>query len=161
MEIHGVEDLMHLLKRRYDTSERRQEWRALSGRNHLTGEYDTFVLSDDKIFQIKAVEISPKNMVGMGCEVGSATPDLSDLFRHGASVPLGVVSRGQEASAVIMFGMQQYSSDVSQVLKDEYFSSKQDKLESDLGRRLDKLLERPEFKSSYRRMREDQESYFA
>jgi hypothetical protein len=161
MEIHGVEDLMHLLKRRYDASERRHEWRALSGRNHLTGEYDTFVFSDDKIFQIKAVEISPSNMVGVGCELGSSTPDLSDIFRHGASVPLGVVSRRQDASAVMMFGMQQYSSDASHVLKNEYFSSKQDKLDSDLGRRLDKLLERPEFRSSYRRMREDQESYYA
>lgn len=161
MEIHGVDELMRLLKGRYDLSEQRQEWRALSGRDHVTGEYDTFVFSDDRIYQIKAVEISPKNMVGVGCEVGSASPDLSEVSRLGSAVPLGVVSRGQDASAVIMFGMQQYSSDASQMLKDEYFSSKQDRLESDLKRRLDKLLERPQLRASYRRMREDQESYFA
>ncbi|UCE90818.1 MAG: hypothetical protein JSV90_05125 [Methanobacteriota archaeon] len=161
MEIHGVEELMLMLKRRYDASEHRHEWRALSGRDHVTGEYDTFVFSEDKIYQIKAVEISPQNMVGVGSEVGSSSPDLAGVSGRGSPVPLGVVSRKQDASAVVMFGLQQYSSDAALMLKDEFFSSKQDRLEADLKRRLDKLLERPQLRSSYRRMREDQESYFA
>ena len=161
LEIHGVDELMRLLKGRYDISKRRQEWRALSGRNHVTGEYDTFVFSDESVYQIRAAEVSPKNMVGVGCDVGPVTPDLAELAMQGSPVPLGLVSRSQQASAIIMFGMQQYSSDVSHLLKEEYFSSKQDRLESDLRARLDRLLERPEFRSSYRRLREDQESYFS
>lgn len=161
MEIHGVEELMHLLKLRYDSSEQRQDWRALSGRNHTTGDYDTFIFAEDRVYQIKAIEISPRNMVGVGCEVGTCSPDLTEISRQGSPVPLGVVSRRQDASSVIMFGMQQYSSDATLQLKDEFFSSRQDRLESDLKRRLDKVLERPQLRSSYRRMREDQESYFA
>ena len=152
---------MHLLKSRYDSSERKQDWRALSGRNHATGDYDTFVFAEDKVYQIKAVEVSPRNMVGVGCEVGSCSPDLSEISKKGSPVPLGVVSRSPEASSIMMFGLQQYSSDATLLLKDEFFSSRQDRLESDLKRRLDRLLERPQLRSSYRRMREDQESYFA
>ncbi len=161
MEIHGVEELMLLLKGRYDLSERKQMWRALSGRDHVTGEYDTFIFSDDKVYQIRAMEVSPRNMVGVGCEVGSISPDLADLARQGSPVPLGLVSRSRSASAVTMLGMQQYSSDTSWLLKEEYFSSRQDKLEGDLRRRLDSLFERPEFRSSYRHVREAQDSYFA
>ena len=161
MEFHGIEELMKRLKGLYDTSDRRSEWRALTGRDHVNGVFDTFVFSDDVVYQIKAVEVAPKKMIAVGGEVGSGSADLAEISRRGSPVPIGVVSRATDASAVIMFGMQQYSSDVADVLKAEYFQSKQDRLENDLQRRLDSVLRRPEFRTSYRQLREDQEFYFS
>lgn len=161
MEFHGIEELMRRLKLQYDSSERRSEWRALTGRDHVSGVYDTFVFAEDVVHQIKAIEVAPKRMVAVGRPVGSSSPDLSEMTLKGSPVPIGMVSRATDASAIIMLGMQQYSSDVAYTLKTEYFGSKQDRLEHDLERRLDSVLERPEFRTSYRRLREDQESYFS
>lgn len=161
MELHGVDQLMRHLKGRYDSSERRHEWRALSGRDHANGKYDTFIFSDDTVYQIRSTEVSPRRMVAVGGEVGSNSPDLFELIKDGSPIPLGVISKAADASAIVMLGMQQYSSDVADILRSEHFHSKQDRLEGELEARLDRLLERPEFRTSYRRLREDQESYFA
>jgi hypothetical protein len=161
MEIHGIEELMRYLKGRYDSSERRHEWRALSGRDHISGRNDTFIFSEDKVYQIRSTEFSPRRMVAVGGEVGSNSPDLFELTKNGSPIPLGVMSKAADASAVIMFGIQQYSSDATDLLRHEHFDSKQDRLDEELETKLDKLLERPEYRTSYRRLREDQESYFA
>jgi hypothetical protein len=161
MELHGVEELMRCLKGRYDSSERRHEWRALSGRDHISGRNDTFIFSEDRVYQIRSTEVSPRVMVAAGVEVGSNSPDMLELTRNGSPIPLGVMSKAADASAVIMFGVQQYSSDATHVLKHEHFDSKQDRLDVELEAKLDRLLERPEYRASYRRLREDQESYFA
>ena len=161
MEFHGIEELMKRLKGLYDASEHTSEWRALTGRDHVNGVFDTFVFSEDVVYQIKAVEVAPKKMIAVGGEVGSGSVDLAEISQRGSPVPIGVVSRPTDASAIIMFGMQQYSSDVADMLKAEYFQSRQDHLESDLKRRLNTVLKRPEFRASYRRLREDQESYFS
>ncbi|UCE81094.1 MAG: hypothetical protein JSV94_01285 [Methanobacteriota archaeon] len=161
MEFQGIDDLMKCLKNQYDASGRKNEWRALTGRDHVNGTYDTFVFSEEKVHQIKAVEVAPKKMVAVGGEMGSSSPDLAEIASKGSPVPIGMVSRATEASIIVMFGMQQYSSDIADVLKTEYFRSKQDRLESELKQRLDALLERPEFRTSYRTLRENQESYFS
>ncbi|MCJ7490069.1 MAG: hypothetical protein MUO87_08030 [Thermoplasmata archaeon] len=161
MELHGIDELMRHLKGRYDSSERRHEWRALSGRDHTSGKYDTFIFSEDRVYQIRSAEVSPRRMVAVGGEVGSNSPDLFELTKSGSPIPLGVISKATDASAIVMLGMQQYSSDVADVLRNEHFHSRQDRLEGELEAKLDKLLERPEFRTSYRRLREDQNSYFA
>ena len=46
MEFRGIDEFMLYLKGRYDLSERRQDWRALTGRNHVTSEYDTFIFTE-------------------------------------------------------------------------------------------------------------------
>lgn len=161
MELHGIDELMRHLKGRYDSSECKHEWRALSGRDHASGKYDTFIFSDDRVYQIRSAEVSPRSMVAVGGEVGSNSPDLFDLIKDGSPIPLGVISKATDASAIVMLGMQQYSSDIADVLRSEHFHSRQDRLEGELDAKLDKLLERPELRASYRRLREDQESYFA
>lgn len=161
MEFHCIDEFMLYLKTQFDRSECRQDWRVLTGRDHATSAYDTFIFTDKKVFQIKAKEFAPKKMVSVACEVGDASPDLLELIRGGAPVPLNVVSRTPSAYSVIMFGMQQYSSDVSDTLRREYYSSRQDQLERDLARSLNALLERPEYRRAYRDLREAQEGYFA
>jgi hypothetical protein len=161
MELQGVEEFMRYLKTKYDESERKQEWRALSGRDHLSSSHDTFIFTDKRVFQIKALEVAPEKMVGVASEVGGPSPDLLELTRDGAPVPLSVISRAQDASAVMMFGMQQYSSDVADVFRREYYGSKQDALRADLDRMVSNVIQRPEYKRAYHDYKERQEGYFA
>ena len=117
MEFQGIEEFMRYLKTKYDESERKQEWRALSGRDHVSSSYDTFIFTDQKVYQIKSLELMPQRMVAVANEVGGPSPDMLDLVRGGAPVPLSVISKAKDASAVVMFGMQQYSSDVADVVQ--------------------------------------------
>jgi len=161
MEFHGIDEFMLYLKAQFDRSERKQNWRALTGRDHVSSAYDTFIFTDEKVFQVKAKEFAPKKMASVACEVGNPSPDLLELIKGGAPVPLNVISRTPSAHSVIMFGMQQYSSEVSDLLRREYYSSRQDRLESDLDRSLKVLLERPDYRRAYRDLRDSQEGYFA
>ncbi len=161
MEFHGIDEFMLKLKARYDRSERKQDWRALSGRDHVCSTYDTFILTDERVFQIKAIEVVPGKMAAVAQDVGSGSCDLAEMTRVGAPVPLSVVSRPKDACAVLMFGMQQYSSDLADMFKREYYSSKQDLLKNELDRQVKVLLERPEYRSAYRSLKEREEGYFA
>ncbi|MEM0343876.1 MAG: hypothetical protein QXJ32_03970 [Thermoplasmata archaeon] len=161
MEFHGIEEFMRYLKVKFDESERKPDWRALTGRDHVSGVNDTFIFSEAKVYQIKSVEVSPGQMVAVAAEVGDRSPDMLELMDRGARVPLSVVSKSPDAYSVIMFGLQQYSSDAADLLRREYFYSKQDRLDSDLERRLKLMLERPEYRRGYRELRERQEVYFA
>lgn len=161
MEFNGIDEFMLYLKAQFDKSERRQDWRALTGRNHVTSDYDTFVFTDEKVFQIRAKEVVPKQMAAVAREVGGPSPDLLELIKGGSTVPLNVMSRSPSAYSVIMFGVQQYSSDISDLLRKEYYGSKQDQLDRELGRSVKVLLDRPELRRAYRSMRQDQDGYFA
>ncbi len=161
MEFHGIDEFMRYLKGKYDLSERKQDWRALTGRNHVKGAYDTFVFTDQKVYQIKATEVAPKKMAAVASEVGGPSPDLLEAIKGGSPVPLSVISRSPSAYSVIMFGMQQYSSEISDMLRREYYSSRQDRLEHDLQRSLNVLLERPEYRRAYRELKETQDSHYA
>lgn len=161
MEFQGIDEFMRFLKAKYDASDRRHEWRALSGRDHVSSSFDTFILTDERVYQIKSVELLPQRMVAVANEVGGPSPDMLALLRGGAPVPLSVISKRDDASAVVMFGMQQYSSDVADVLKREYYGSRQDALKSELDHRVKNLIERPEYRRAYRGQREREEGYFA
>ena len=160
MEFQGIDEFMRYLKVKFDESERKQDRRALTGRNHVHGQNDTFIFTDKKVYQIKSVEIAPQKMAAIGREVGGPSPDMLEQIKGGAPIPLNVVSRSPDAYSVIMFGMQQYSSEVADLFRNEYYSSKQDELQRDLKHQLNLLLERPEFQASYRKIKESQESYF-
>jgi len=161
MELQGIDEFMRYLKVKFDESERKQDWRALTGRNHVQGQNDTFIFTDTKVYQIKSVEVAQHRMAAVGREVGGPSPDMLELVKGGAPIPLNVVSRSTDAYSVIMFGMQQYSSEVADLFRNEYYSSRQDELQTDLRRQLNILLERPEYRASYRKIRESQEGYFA
>jgi len=161
MEFQGVEELMRRLKAEWDSSGARQDWRALTGRDHITGSYDTFVFSDEKVYQIKAKEFAPRRMVAVGSELGQRSDELLGLMSKGAPVPLGVMSRSTDASLIMMVGMQHYSSEATDELRREYFHSKQDRMKSDLDLELGRLLDRPEYRRSFRSLHDDQAAYFA
>jgi len=161
MEFHGIDEFMRYLKGRFDLSERKQDWRVLTGRDHVNSTNDTFIFTDQRVYQIKSVEVAPRTMAAVSREIGGPSPDMLEVIKGGAPVPLSVISRSPDAYSVIMFGMQQYSSDIADLLRLEYYNSKQDELQKELGRRLKVLLERPEYRCAYRNMKEGQEGYFA
>lgn len=161
MDFHGIDEFMHYLKTRYDESERKQEWRALSGRNHVDGNHDTFIFTDSKVYQIKAAEVSRTGKVAVGRELGGSAPDMIELLKGGSPVPLSVVSQVIGAPSVIMFGTQQYSSDIADTFRREYFHDRQDELKAELDRKVGAVVSRPEYRRAYREMRESQDSYFA
>jgi hypothetical protein len=161
MEFHGIEEFMRYLKAKYDESERKQDWRALTGRDHVRVINDSFIFTDRKVYQIKSEEIAPRKVAAVAREVGGPSPDMLELLKGGAPMPFSVLSRTSDAYSVIMFGMQQYSSDIADLLKIEYYQSKQDALLRDLKRKVDVLLENPEYRSSYRKLREGRDGYFA
>ena len=161
MELHGIDEFMRYLKTKFDEIELKQDWRALTGRNHIHSENDTFIFTDRSVFQIKSVEFAPQRMVAVANEIGGPSPDMLELVRGGAPMPLNVVSKSPSAYDVIMFGMQQYSSEIADTFRNEYYVSKQDRLHSELDRRLKVMLEKPEFSTSYRKLKESQEGYFA
>lgn len=161
MEFHGIDEFMRYLKVKFDESERKQDWRALTGRNHVHGENDTFIFTDTRVYQIKSVEIAPHRMAAVGHEVGGPSPDMLELVRGGAPIPLNVVSKAPDAYSVVMFGMQQYSSEVADLFRNEYYSSRQDEIQNALKHQVDLLLQRPEYRASYRKIRQSQEGYFA
>jgi len=161
MEFHGIDEFMRYLKGRFDLSERKQDWRALTGRDHVNSTNDTFVFADDRVYQIKSVEVAARRMAAVAREVGGPSPDMLELIKGGAPVPLNVISKSRDAYSVVMFGMQQYSSDIADLMRREYYGSKQDGLQNELDRRLKVFLERPEYRSAYRNLKESQEGYFA
>jgi hypothetical protein len=161
MEFHGIDQFMRHLQAKFDECERRHEWRVLTGRDHIRGINDSFIFTDQKVYQIKSEEVAPRKVAAVAREVGGPSPDMLDLIKGGAPIPLSVISRSSDAYSVIMFGMQQYSSDIADLLKLEFYQSKQDELFRDLMRNVDVMLERPEYRSSHRRLKESQERYFA
>lgn len=161
MELLGIDDFMRYLKAKFDESERKQDWRALTGRDHARSQYDTFIFTDKKVFQIKAAEVAPQRMAAVACEVGGPSPDLLEMTKTASQVPLNVTARSPDMYSIIMFGMQQYSSDIADQFRREYYSSRQDLLERELDRRVKVFMERPEFRASRRQALESQEGYFA
>jgi hypothetical protein len=161
MDFHGIDEFMWYLKTRYDESERKQEWRALSGRNHVDGSHDTFIFTDSRVYQIKAAEVSRTGKVAVGKELGSSAPDMLELIKGGSPVPLSVISQAMGSPSVVMFGTQQYSSDIADTFRREFFHDRQGDLKTELDRKVDAVVSRPEFRRAYRELREGQDSYFA
>ena len=161
MDFHGIDEFMLYLKTRYDESERKQEWRALSGRNHVDSTHDTFIFTDTRVYQIKAAEVSKTGKVAVGKELGGSAPDMLDLIKGGSPVPLSVVSQSIGSPSVIMFGTQQYSSDIAETFRREYFHDRQDEFKAELDRKVSAVVTRPEYRRAYRELRESQDSYFA
>jgi hypothetical protein len=161
MEFYGIDEFMRYLKTKFDECERKHEWRALTGRNHVRSENDTFIFTDRTVYQIKSAEIAPRVFAAAGVEVGGPSPDMLELVKDGAPIPLSVASPSTNAQSIIMFGLQQYSSETTDLFRNEYYHAKQDQLEHDLEHKLRLLKERPEFRTSIRSLREDQEGYFA
>jgi len=144
------------LKRKWDKSkdEDRNEWRVLSGRNPR-GRYDLFISTPERVWQLKIEQTGNNEAIGFGLDVGKPDEDIRKLFRHGAPVPFGLVSpQVKNNLAIIMAGIQLYSSDSAYKLCNEYISDKQAELDERLDREIERMKSNPLLRHRYREQKE-------
>lgn len=147
MAIKNITTLMRNLKESYDKSKDKSGWHVLQGMNHEY--YDSFIAGDNKLWQIKSLEVSPGEMLAAGVEVSRCDEDLENIMKNGSPVPFGTVTPLNRKLSIIMAGMQTYSSDSSNLLCKEYLSSKQASLEQKLKDQVDRMMDDPAFRKKY------------
>jgi len=148
MAIKRISSLMGNLKESYDKSKNKSGWRVLSGMNR--DYHDTFIGGDKKLWQIKSEEVKPGEFVAVGMKVSRFDEDLEKIMKTGSPVPFGTVTPLDNNISVIMAGMQNYSSDSSNLLCKELLSGKQAALEQKLNAQVDLMMEDPAFRRKYR-----------
>ena len=149
-------EIVEILKRKWDKSkdEDRNEWRVLSGRNPR-GRYDLFISTPERVWQLKIEQTGNNEAIGFGLDVGKPDEDIKKLFRHGAPVPFGLVSpQVNKNLAIIMAGIQLYSSDSAYKLCNEYISDKQAELDERLDREIERMKSNPLLRHRYREQKE-------
>lgn len=157
MGIASSAEITRALKEQWDRSKQKTDWRVLSGRDHR-GRYDMFISNPEQLWQLKFEHTSRTEAVGFGMAVGKLDEEIERLMRAGSPVPFGLISPQQADLAIIMAGVQQYSSDSTHTLCHEYISQAQAKLDEHLDRELERLKAEPQFRRRYREQKEREES---
>ncbi len=147
MTIKSISTLMGKLKESYDKSKDKSGWRVLQGMNREY--YDTFIMGDDNLWQIKSEEVAHGEMVALGMKLSRSDEDLEKIMRTGSPVPFGTVTPMKRKLSIIMAGVQTYSSESSNLLCREYLSSTQISLEQELKAQVDKMMDDPVFRKKY------------
>ena len=160
MAVKSSAEIARILKKNWDKSEEKEktEWAVLSGRN-TKGRYDMFVSSPERVWQLKIEETGGNESIGFGLEVGKMDDELRKILQAGAGagapVPFGLVSPQKKPDlAIIMAGVQQYSSDFTHTLCKEFISEQQSKLDDRLDRELEKIHSDPLARRRYREQKE-------
>jgi hypothetical protein len=153
MGIKSSAEITQILKEKWDKSKKREEWRVLSGRNPK-GRYDMFVSSPERMWQIKIEHTGRNEAIGFGSEVGKIDNEIRKLMGAGAPVPFGLISPQKADPAIIMAGMQQYSSDSAYTLCTDYISEKQAKLDEKLDLEIERMNSDPMLRRRYREQKE-------
>lgn len=160
MRIKSSADITRILKKEWDKSDRKEGWRVLTGRNPK-GRYDIFISSDERIWQIKTEPVGSNEVIGFGLEVGKTEKEMKKIMNKGSPVPFGFISPQKKDLAIIMAGIQQYSSDSAYELCKEYISEKQAKLDEKLDREIEKMKSDSLLRRKYEEQKErEKKSYF-
>jgi len=147
MPIKSISALMGNLKENYDKSKNKPGWRVLSGMNR---EYhDTFIGGDKNLWQIKSEEVRAGEFVAVGMKVSRYDEDLEKIMKNGSPVPFGTMTPHKPNISIIMAGVQNYSSDSSNLMCKELLSSKQAALEQKLKLQVNKMMDDPAFRKKY------------
>ena len=154
MGIQSSAEITRTLKEKWDKSKDKSEWRVLTGQNHKKGRYDMFISSPERFWQLKFEQTGGTEALGFGLDVGKIDADIKRLMRMGAPIPFGLISPQKAELAIIMAGIQQYSSDTTQTLCKEYISGKQAKLDEKLDREIERMQADPVFRRRYREQKE-------
>ncbi len=153
MGIQSSGDITRTLKEKWDKSKNKKDWSVLTGQNHK-GRYDMFVSSPERFWQLKFEQTGGNEALGFGLDVGKIDDDIKRLMRMGAPIPFGLISPQKAELAIIMAGIQQYSSDTTQTLCKEYISGKQAKLDEKLDGEIERMRADPVFRRRYREQKE-------
>ena len=154
MVIQSSAEITRALKDKWDKSKNKDDWRVLTGRNHK-GRYDMFVSTPNRILQLKFEQTGGNEAVGYGLDVGKMDDEIKRLMSMGAPVPFGLISPQQAELAIIMAGIQRYSSDAAHTLRTDYISNAQAKLDEKLDGELERMQTAdPSFRRRYREQKE-------
>lgn len=147
MAIQSISSLMGSLKKKYDKSKDKSEWRVLQGMNREY--YDTFITGDNNLWQIKSEEVGNGESVAVGKRISRTDDDIEKIMKNGSPVPFGTVTPQTQKVSIIMAGVQMYSSDSSNLLRKEYLSGNQAALEQRLKNQVEKMKDDPGFRKKY------------
>ncbi|RZN39269.1 MAG: hypothetical protein EFT35_03870 [Methanophagales archaeon ANME-1-THS] len=153
MEIQASADLTRTLKEQWDKSRNKKEWKVLTGRNPR-GRYDLFISNPDRFWQLKFEQIGGNEAIGVGFEAGKIDDEIKALMSMGSPVPFGLISPQKVDLAIIIAGIQQYSSYSTDLLCKEYISNEQAKLDEKLDQELERMGSDPVFRRRYKEQKE-------
>ncbi len=147
MVVKSISTLMRDLKASYDKSKDKSSWKVLQGMNREY--YDTFIVGDNNLWQIKSEEVGFGEMLAVGTKISRSDEELEKIMKTGSPVPFGTMTPINRKLSIIMAGVQIYSSESSNLLCREYVSSKQVSLEQKLKAQVDKMTDNPAFRKKY------------
>ncbi len=153
MAVKSSADIARILKEKWDRSKDKEDWRVLSGRNPK-GRYDMFISSPERLWQLKIEQTGRNEAMGFGLEVGKIEDEIKELMGIGAPVPFGLIAPQKADLAIIMAGIQQYSSDSAYTLCKEYLSEKQAKLDEKLDMEIERMRSDPVLRRRYKEQKE-------
>lgn len=153
MAVKSSADITRILKEKWDKSKDKEDWRVLSGRNPK-GRYDMFISSPERLWQLKIEQTGRNEAMGFGLEVGKIEDEIKALMGIGAPVPFGLISPQKADLAIIMAGIQQYSSDSAYTLCKDYLSEKQAKLDEKLDMEIERMRSDPVLRRRYKEQKE-------
>jgi hypothetical protein len=153
MEIQASADITRTLKEKWDKSRNKKEWKVLTGRNPK-GRYDMFISNPERFWQLKFEQIGSNEAIGVGFEAGKIDDEIKELMSMGSSVPFGLISPQQVDLAIIIAGIQQYSSYSTDMLCKDYISKEQAKLDEKLDQELERMGSDPAFRRRYKEQKE-------
>nr|MDO8080978.1 hypothetical protein [Candidatus Freyarchaeota archaeon] len=153
MSAKSIDEIMAELKKQYDKSQHKELWRVLTGRNPKDN-YDTFITTDKDMWQIKSEFVGPGQAVGVGSNVRRIDDEIRSVVNQGTPVPFGMLVPQTREIAIILAGIQNYSSESVDKLARHHVSDKQSELEEKLDEELEKLMQNPDLKKEYKRHKE-------
>ena len=153
MEIQASADITRTLKEKWDKSRNKREWKVLTGRNPK-GRYDMFISNPERFWQLKFEQIGSNEAIGVGFEAGKIDDEIKELMSMGSSIPFGLISPQQVDLAIIIAGIQQYSSYSTDMLCKDYISKEQAKLDEKLDQELERMGSDPAFRRRYKEQKE-------
>lgn len=154
MGIKSSAEITRILKEKWDKSKDKEEWRVLTGRNPK-GRHDMFISSPERTWQLKIEQTGSNEAIGFGLEVGKIDDEIKKLMGIGAPVPFGLISPQKKPDlAIIMAGIQQYSSDSTYTLCKEYISEEQAKLDDKLDMEIERMSSDPISRRRYKEQKE-------
>lgn len=147
MKVESVSSVMENLKDSYVKSKNKKSWRILQGMNK--DYYDTFIAGDKNLWQIKSEEVSAGENIAVGAKISSFDEELEKIMKRGSPIPFGMVTPIRDRFSIIMSGVQNFSSESSNMLCKEMLSSKQAALEQELQGQVESMKDDKSFRRKY------------
>lgn len=134
------------IKLKYD--QKPEGWRILRGRDQ-NGHYDTYVAQGDQdLWHLKSEWKNPYTQLGVGTKVArKIDEEIDSILNTGETLPIHEIYPQRE-NVIIALGLGKYSHNSIDQLNN-IVSPKNDKLEYDMNKQLDKLLNKARFYQSY------------